>query len=113
MFKELLKELSESNKVLVTGSYARGEQTECSDIDFQIRTPKECILYGSRNKNIDYIIELLDRNDIKWNSTRNGYISTVGEENGAITPLEFYDDFHRSKNKLQEVEILGIKFKTY
>ena len=111
--KQLLEELADSNKVLVAGSYARGEQTENSDLDFLVRTPKNCILYGRRNENIDFVIELLERYKINWESTRNGYISTIGSINNIPIQLEFYDGFYRNKNKLPEVEIMGVKFKTF
>src|SRR3990167_4550675 len=96
----LLQELAKSNKVFVAGSFSRGEQTPESDIDFQIKTPKECVLYGGRNPNMVWLIELLDKHGIKWNSTRSGYISTIGENNGLEREIEFYDDFCRNKKKL-------------
>ena len=111
--EELLKELAESNKVLVAGSYARGKQHEGSDIDFQVRTPKHCIIYGGRNENIDFVINLLEKYKINWESTRNGYISTIGSENDIPIQMEFYTDFHRNRDRIPEVEIMGIKFKTY
>ena len=111
--KKVLQQLADSNKVLVTGSWARGEQNEDSDIDFLIKTPRHCVIYGDRNENIDFIIKLLDDNGIKWNSTRNCYISTVGEGNNLEREIEFYDGFHRNKNKLKEVEVMGVVFKTH
>lgn len=111
--KNILQELADSNKVLVAGSYARGEQTDNSDIDFLIRTPRECIIYGTKNPNTRWIIDLLEKHSISWNSTRNDYISTIGENNRLPIQMEFYDGFYRNKNKLPEVEIMGVKFKTY
>ena len=111
--KKLLQELSNSNKVKVAGSYATGKQTEFSDIDFQVKTPKECILYGERNKNMDFIKQLLKKYMVRWKSTRTGYITTIGVNNNISLQMEFYDCFHRNKNKLDSVTILGVNFKTY
>jgi len=111
--EKLLKELSESGRVLVAGSYARGEQREGSDIDFLVKTPRECTVYGVRNSNIEWVIKLLEKHFIDWNSTRTCYISTIGANNKLQIEMEFYDGFHRNKNKLPEVEIMGVKFKTW
>jgi predicted nucleotidyltransferase len=111
--KSLLQELANSNKVLVTGSYAKGNQTECSDIDFKVRIPQATIIYDENNKNLEWIKELLAKYSIKWHSTEVGYITTVKEENGPIIPMEFYEYFDKVKNKLPEVEIMRVKFKTY
>ncbi len=110
---KFLDELQKSNAVLVAGSYARGEETESSDIDFQIKTPKECIIYGIRNPNLDFIIGLLKKYGIKWNSTRTGYISTIGQTNDIPTQMEFYDYFHRNKNRQKSVSIMGVQFRTH
>ena len=110
--KKFLKELAQSNKVLIAGSFVRGEQTEDSDIDFFIKTPRHCIIYGDRNENIDFIIALLKKHEINWNSTRTSYISTIGSKNDLPIEMEFYDNFPRNKNRLLEVEIMGVKFKT-
>jgi len=109
----LLKELSNSNKVLITGSYAKGEQNENSDIDFKVKIPKETIIYNENNKNLEWIKELLAKYSIKWHSTNIGYITTVNEDNDLIIPMEFYEYFNRVKNKLSKVEIMGVNFKTY
>ena len=112
-FIKFLEELADNSNFLVSGSYACGEQTKDSDIDFQIKTPRESVIYGVRNKNIDFLINLLDKYKIKWNSTRNSYISTISEKNNIPIQLEFYDNFYRNKNKFSQVEISGVKFKTY
>jgi hypothetical protein len=59
--KDILKKLADSGAVLVAGSYARGEQNSSSDIDFLIKTPRESIVYGVRNKNIDIIIKIMQK----------------------------------------------------
>ena len=110
--EELLQELAKSNKVLVAGSWARGEQNENSDLDFFVKTPKHCILFGDRNENIDWIITLLKKYNVTWNSSRTSYISTIGEKNNLPIQLEFYEGFFKNKNRLKEVEIKKIKFKT-
>ena len=111
--KKLLQELADSGKVLVSGSYAMGTQTNESDIDFFVKIPKECVLYGGLNSNIAWIIQLLEKYGIKWNSTRTSYLSTIGEENDIPIQIEFYDGFYRNKKKLPEVIIEGVTFKTH
>lgn len=110
--KHILQQLADSNRVLVAGSYARGEQNENSDIDFLIKTPRHCVIYGDRNENIDWVIKFLDDNNIRWNSTRNCYISTIGEDNNLEVQMEFYDGFYRNRKKLKTVDIMGMTFKT-
>lgn len=113
--KDLLEKLADSERVLVAGSYARGQQTDASDIDFQIKTPMSCVMYGERNPNVAWVINLLNEHGIKFNSTRTGYLSTIGEDNPNLPiELEFYDDFHRNKDKpFPCVEIMGVNFKIY
>jgi len=115
MFEQFLLELANDGHFKVAGSYARGEQTSNSDIDFQVATPSECIMYSDRiNTNILFLKQLLKKYNIKWNSTRNDYISTIGEQNAIPVPLEFYTDFHRNKNRIKEgVIISGVIFKTH
>ena len=110
--KKLFEDLATSKIVLIAGSYARGEQTPDSDIDFYIKTPKETRLYGIRNKNIDIVLDILKKHNIAWTSTRNSYISTIGTKNALPIQIEFYDEFYRNAKKLPEVEIMGVKFKT-
>jgi len=113
MLHNFLEDLANENIVKVAGSYARGEQTKNSDIDFLIKTPRHCILYQDRNENIDKLLRLLNKYGINWNSTRNSYISTIGEENVIETEMEFYEGFYHNKNKLKEVVIQGVRFKTF
>ena len=111
--KTILQKLADSGLVKVAGSYATGNQTENSDIDFQVKVPKETVLYNARNHNMQFIVEILEGFGIKWNSTRTGYISTIGEDNNLEIEMEFYDDFHRNKDRLKTVEIMGVEFKTW
>jgi predicted nucleotidyltransferase len=113
MQKAFLEALAKSGIAKITGSYARNEQTATSDIDFQVTTPRSCVLYGGRNENITKVIELLERHGIAWNSTRTGYISTIGEKNNIEIEMEFYDCFERSRVKVPEVTIMNATFKTY
>ena len=111
--KALLTDLASSGLVLVAGSWARGQQHEGSDIDFYIKVPRRYILYGGRNENVEKVIELLRRHGVRINSTRTGYLSTIGETgNDLKREMEFYDDFSRNKNRLPSVEIMGVNFKT-
>jgi predicted nucleotidyltransferase len=109
--KEVLQKLSESKLVKITGSYADETQTAQSDIDFYVKPDKADTPFTERN--MLKIIKILSDFGIKWNSTRVGYISTIKSDNNLPIELEFADCFYPRKNRLKEVEIMGIKFKTH
>ena len=111
-FKKLLEELKNTGIVKITGSYADGTQTEYSDVDFYIFPDKPDTQFLERR--MLKIIVILNKHNIQWNSTRCGYISTIHSKNkGLPIELEFSDAFDKRKNKLNEVELFGINFKTH
>lgn len=109
--KELLKDLAATKLVRVTGSFADGTQTEESDIDLYLKEdhPER---YG---QNIKKIIEIFAKHGVAWRSTIPGYIFTHNTSgNGYLArQIEVSDTFKPRKNKLKEVEIEGVLFKTY
>ena len=117
MQQDFLKELAELKIVKVAGSYARGEATTLSDIDFQIKASKQDDMYNEPNRNVVTIKKLLAKYNYKWESTRNGYMSTNSiprnENNDLLIHMEFYEYFYRNKNKLPKVEILCVEFDTW
>lgn len=110
--RELLGELSETNLLRITGSFSDGTQKENSDIDFFVKPDKPDTAFTERN--MLKIISILKKHGIKWNSTRVGYISTIHSDNPYLPiELEFSDQFKPRKNKLKEVILFGVEFKTY
>ncbi len=112
--KELLQELAQSNLVRITGSFADGTQTEESDIDFKVREDRPDLPRGQK-RNIEKIMEIVERHGVKWRSTETGYIFTHRTSGNGYLPrqLEFSDRFEHRPNRLKEVEIEQVKFKTY
>ena len=119
--QSILQELSSSGLVKVTGSYADGTQTEDSDIDFQVKIPRETKLYNIRNSNFPKLLDIMKRHNIVVFGMPYGF-STIHPNRSELSNInrpkdfihmEFADVFRPRKNKLKEVEILGIKFKTY
>lgn len=110
---ELLKALRETNLLKITGSYADGTQREDSDIDFYIKPDHPEASFLGKKRNIEVIKEILDQFSITVESTMIGYWFTHKSQNKLPVQLEFSDLFSPRKNKLKEVEIYGIIFKTY
>ena len=81
--------------------------------DFQVKTPQACVTYGTKNPNLAWLMDLLLRYGICWTSTRPAYITTIGVPNTLPQELEFYDGFDKSPQKLPQVMIEGVPFKTY
>lgn len=111
--KKLMQELKETNLVKVTGSYADGSFTGMSDIDFYVIPNHPDTKFGERN--ILKIIAILDKYGIKTRSSETGYIYTHKTPGNGYLPvqLEFSDLYKPRKKRLPEVEIFGVKFKTY
>ena len=107
--REFFKELSETKLVRITGSFADCSFNENSDIDFYVKEDK----LDSRVRNFDKILLILKKYGIKWSSTFPGYIFTHKTPNTLERQLEFSDLFKPRKNRLKEVELEGIVFKTY
>lgn len=115
--KHFLEELAKLDIVRIAGSYARGEQNIDSDIDFQIKDSPTDNMYNKPNRYVEQIKKLLDKFGYKWESTRNEYMNTNqiprDDNSYLLYHMEFYTGFWKNKNKLKEVEILGVKFKTH
>lgn len=112
-FKLFLKELSESKLVRVTGSYADGTQNYDSDIDFYVKPDNPEYKCLGLKRNIDKIINILKKYNIKAESDMMGYLHTHKSNNELPIQVEFSDLFSTRKNRLKEVEIMSVKFKTY
>ncbi len=114
--KSLLQELAESKLVKITGSWADGSQSETSDYDFKLKESKQDI-YGDDilPRPIDTIKGICEKYGVKFKSSFPGSMHThLVSGNGYLqTSMEFSEHFNPRKNKLKEVEILGVKFKTY
>ena len=110
---EILKDIRPY--VIVTGSYARGAQTELSDIDFFVKEKteeerdREC-----EEKGIDYsdteetyvedLIRYFESLGYSWSSC---FIGSFAIDDTEI-PLEF-SAFYSIDGDLFEIEILGVK----
>ncbi len=111
--KRLLEDLQKSKIVKVTGSYADGTQNDFSDIDFYVKPDHpECEFRGDK-RNIVKIIDILNRYNIKWHSQAPLTISTIGCKNNIEKELEFSELYKKRLNKLKEITIEGVNFKTY
>ena len=95
----------------MTGSYADGSQTKSSDIDFYVKPDKPDTPYEQRN--IQKIINILNKHGIKWNSTVTGYIFTHKSPNNLHIQLEFSDLYDKRPDKKPNVTIEGYEFKTW
>jgi len=109
--EKLLQKLADTKIVKVTGSFADNTQNENSDIDFYVLPDKPDTEFLHRR--MLKIIKILNKHNIKWNSNFVGYISTINEDNNLPIELEFSHNFKPRKNKLKEVKIMGVAFKTY
>lgn len=105
--KDILRELAALKFVRVTGSYSSGEENINSDIDFWVKEgqPDE----QKKNVNIWKVIDILNRFNIKWTSHMTGYIHTTSYP----IQMEFAYYFRHRENRLPEVEIENVKFKTW
>jgi len=112
-FKELLTELAKSKLVKVTGSYADGTQNECSDIDFYVKADNPEWRFLEQERNIVKVKKILDKFGIQMQSDMTGYWYSHKSDNNLPIEIEFSDLFQHRKNRLPEVEIMGVKFKTY
>lgn len=99
---ELLTELRDTKVIRVSGSYAKGEQGENSDIDFWVKEERP----DSKVRNITKVISVLEKHGIKCGSHFVDYIHTINTD----IQLEFALYFPRYKNG--EVNIMGVVFKT-
>lgn len=111
--KELLQELQQSKLIRVTGSYADGTQNSNSDIDFYIKPDHPDWKFKGKERNITKVIEILKKHKVNWQSDAPGYIYSHKSINALPIQIEFSDFFSPRKNKLKQVEIMGIIFKTY
>ena len=111
--KDLIKELHQTKLVKVTGSFADGTNNENSDIDFWVKEDHPEHKFPEES-NMQKIIKVLEKFNIKWHSSMTGYISTIGESNPELeTELEFSNLWHKRPNKLSSITIKGNQFKTY
>lgn len=115
VMSELLKELRDTKLVKVTGSYADGTQNDNSDIDFYVKEDNPEYKRGDGPSNIQKIIAILGKHGVKWQSSVVGYISTHKTPGNGFLPtqLEFSDLFDHRPDRLPEVTIEGVTFKTH
>lgn len=111
--KELIEELAESKLVKVTGSYADNTQNGFSDIDFFVKPDDPDYRNKGKERNMSKIIKILKKYGVNTDSSFPGYIFTHKSENDIPIQLEFSDLFTHRKNRLPEVEIMGVTFKTH
>lgn len=107
--KEQLIEILEhiKDRVIVTGSYAFGTQTELSDIDFYIKELPEDEV-DCENGIDTYCRELIsyfEQLGFAWSSV---FISSFAIDNTYI-PLEFSAYYDIDIENLFEIDILGVK----
>jgi predicted nucleotidyltransferase len=112
-FKKLLEDLKNTKLVRVTGSYADGTQNENSDIDFYIKPDHPDYKFREDRRHIEVIKEILDKYNVSMQSDMIGYWYSHKSENNLPIQIEFSDLFYKRPNKLPEVEIMGINFKTH
>ena len=112
LFIDFLNELKDSKLIKVTGSFADKTNNINSDIDFYVKQDSPDTLYSDRN--ILKIINILNKYNIKFDSSVTGYIYTHKMYGNCLPiEIEFSDLFYHRKNRLKEVEIFGVKFKTH
>ena len=110
--KELLQDLTDTGIVRITGSYADGTQTENSDIDIHMQEDSGDTPMPERN--MLKIINVFEKHNILWSSSFTGYISTINSNNpGLEIEIEVSDLFEHRQNRLKEVFIHSVKFKTW
>jgi len=86
----------------VTGSFATGKQTGASDIDFYLSYSK-----------FPKLKRILKKHGISWGSITIAYIDTMNRYNPILPrPIEFNMYYKKLAEKLEEVDIYGVKFKT-
>src|SRR3990167_3191894 len=107
--EELLKALSETKVVRVTGSFADGTKTSGSDIDFYVKSDHPDSKIRGLERNMEKVLRVLSKFGINMESDIVGYIYSHKTENDLPIQIEFSDLFHPRKNRLPEVEILGVK----
>jgi len=111
--KQLLEELQKSKLVKITGSYADGTQNENSDIDFYVKPDHPEYQLKGLERNIVKVKRIIDKYNIKMKSDMVGYWYSHKSENNLPIQIEFSDLFRPRENRLKEIEIMGVKFKTY
>lgn len=108
--KEQLIEILEhiKDKVIVTGSYAYGEQTEFSDIDFYIKSlPEDEVDYeNSIECYCNELIKYFESLGYAWDSV---FVSSFSVDDTYI-PLEF-SHFYSIEDNTFDIDILGVKMK--
>jgi len=110
--KELLQDLADTGLVKITGSYADGTQTQDSDIDMHVKEDSPNTPMSSRN--MLKIIDIFKKHNFLWSSSSIGYISTIDSNNpGLGIEIEVSDLFEHRQNRLKEVIIHGVNFKTW
>ena len=101
--------------VIVTGSYAFGEQTETSDIDFYVKQKsdeerdKECEEKGiewsdTEETYVNELIRYFEDNGYTWTSC---FIESFAIDDTEI-PLEF-SSYYSIDDNFFEIDILGVK----
>ena len=111
--EELFRELKDTHLLRITGSYADGTFNEDSDIDFFVKPDRPETDF--ENRNILKIITILKKHNIKLRSSMPGYIYTHRTTGNGHLPIqmEFSDLYKPRKNRKKDVEVYGVKFKTY
>lgn len=96
------------DKVIVTGSYAYGEQTSLSDIDFYIKElPEDQIDYENHTET--YCHELINYFESLGYNWESCFIESFSIEDTYI-PIEF-SAFYNIEEETFEIDILGVKMK--
>lgn len=111
--EQLLKELANTRVVRVTGSFADGSYHSRSDIDFYVKPDHPDWKTRNYKRNIEKVLDVLNKFGIDMKSDIVGYIYSHKSNNNLERQIEFSDLFTKRKNRLPEVELYGVKFKTY
>jgi predicted nucleotidyltransferase len=113
----LLRELSNSKLVKVTGSYARGNYHVGSDIDFVVKHAKIKRDGTEGPRPITSIIQILENHGVKWDSELVGHVFTPRNLEYMPIPIEFIEEGWLApipkEEREEEVSIFGCSFKTW
>ena len=105
MIEEIIKELADSKLVKVTGSWADGTNHAASDIDLQV---KDCNR-DTKPEHIERVAQIFRKHGLPVKSNQPGHIFTFVDGK----QIEAAYHFNKRPNKLPEVFVYGIKFKTH